>query len=225
MSPFFAFLMLVFLALLVISLVKPSFVLRWGDESKRTRKRALLYFGGAAVVCLALSIATMTPEQKEAARQARIEQQQKEQQEAERIAEEKAAEEKAAAERAEAEKARQEEVQQQEAQPAASEPEETKLNEGINMHMHDVFDALQAHGYQNIDFSMMEYAQAEITKGIIICRTTFKAGQQQHRVEARYGRNSKELVYLSVDGHELVSDGQKFMEFQRKYKDAAPLEK
>ena len=106
MSDFLAFLSLICLIALVVGLVKPSLVVRWGE--KRTRLRAFMIYGGLLIVFAVLGSAMTSPEEKAAiAEKARIEQQQKAELEAKNAAEKKAKAEqdaKAAAEKQKREK-------------------------------------------------------------------------------------------------------------------------
>jgi Flp pilus assembly protein TadD len=71
---------LLFLILLV-GLIFPKFVIRWGEVGKRNRKRVLLYYGMGWFLCLILMIVTVpepTPEELKQREQERIAEQQKE---------------------------------------------------------------------------------------------------------------------------------------------------
>lgn len=75
------------LVAMVVGLIKPSIVIRWGE--KKTRVRALLIYGGLFIFLMTAGYLSVTPEEKAAiAESARIERQQK-------AAEEKIAKEKA----------------------------------------------------------------------------------------------------------------------------------
>ena len=64
MSDFLAFLSLICLIALVVGLVKPSLVVRWGE--KRTRLRAFMIYGGLLIVFAVLGSAMTSPEEKAA---------------------------------------------------------------------------------------------------------------------------------------------------------------
>ena len=80
------FILLFFLSfvILIVGLIKPRWILRWGEI--QTRKRVLLIFGSVAIVCFALSnafLSSVTLEEKMAiAEQERVAQQQKSEQKA-----------------------------------------------------------------------------------------------------------------------------------------------
>ena len=64
MSDFLAFLSLICLIALVVGLVKPSLVVRWGE--KRTRLRAFMIYGGLLIDFAVLGSAMTSPEEKAA---------------------------------------------------------------------------------------------------------------------------------------------------------------
>ncbi|WP_027399174.1 hypothetical protein [Anaerovorax odorimutans] len=59
MNTFFFLLLVLSLGCLILGIIKPSFVIRWGLEEKRTRKRVLKYFGIGFIVFLILFSATI----------------------------------------------------------------------------------------------------------------------------------------------------------------------
>lgn len=106
MSVLFAFLAFFCLILMVIGLVKPRLLIRWGE--KRTRFRVILVYGSLFMILSMIGAAMETPTERAAkAEKRQIEQQQKEEQKA---AAEKAKTEKAAQEAAEKERKQQEET-------------------------------------------------------------------------------------------------------------------
>lgn len=108
LNTLFALLFFVCLIALIIGIIKPQLVVRWGSEEKRNRKSVLKFYGIGVVAMFILFGVTSegtkkTEEAKTEAKPAKAEQKK------ELTAEEKAAEEKAAAEQAAAEKAAKEE--------------------------------------------------------------------------------------------------------------------
>ena len=76
MSTFFIMLSSICFIIMIIGIIKPSLVIRWGE--KKTRLRALLIFGGLMVGFAVLGSALMSPEEKQAMEErTKIEQQQK----------------------------------------------------------------------------------------------------------------------------------------------------
>ena len=101
----FAILVCISLVALIVGLVKPSLVIRWGE--KKTRFRVLLLYGAMVIVLTVLSSVFQTPEERAAnARRAQIEQQQKAEK---KIAEDKSKADKAIQEEADKERKAQEE--------------------------------------------------------------------------------------------------------------------
>ena len=108
MNTLFALLFFVCLIALIIGIIKPQLVVRWGSEEKRNRKSVLKFYGIGVVAMFILFGVTSedtkkTEEAKTEAKPAKAEQKK------ELTAEEKAAAEQAAAEKAAAEKAAKEE--------------------------------------------------------------------------------------------------------------------
>ncbi|MGE7874291.1 hypothetical protein [Bacillus paramycoides] len=108
MNTLFALLFFVCLIALIIGIIKPQVVVRWGAVEKRTRKSVLKFYGIGLIAMFVLMIATANDTKKTekantAAKPAKAEQKK------ELTAEEKAAAEQAAAEKAAAEKAAKEE--------------------------------------------------------------------------------------------------------------------
>ncbi|MGG1140086.1 hypothetical protein [Bacillus mycoides] len=104
MNNLFALLFFVCLIALIIGIIKPQLVVRWGAVEKRTRKSVLKFYGIGLIAMFVLMVATAndtkkTEETNTEAKPAKAEQKK------ELTAEEKAAAEKAAAEKAAAEKA------------------------------------------------------------------------------------------------------------------------
>ncbi|MEH7151615.1 hypothetical protein V7095_14555 [Bacillus thuringiensis] len=108
MNTLFALLFFVCLIALIIGIIKPQLVVRWGSEEKRNRKSVLKFYGIGVVAMFILFGVTSegtkkTEEAQTEAKPAKAEQKK------ELTAEEKAAAEQAAAEKAAAEKAAKEE--------------------------------------------------------------------------------------------------------------------
>ncbi|MGH0596160.1 hypothetical protein [Bacillus mycoides] len=104
MNTLFALLFFVCLIALIIGVIKPQLVVRWGAVEKRTRKSVLKFYGIGLIAMFVLMVATAndtkkTEEANTEAKPAKAEQKK------ELTAEEKAAGEQAAAEKAAAEKA------------------------------------------------------------------------------------------------------------------------
>ncbi|OHX33158.1 hypothetical protein [Bacillus mycoides] len=125
MNTLFALLFFVCLIALIIGIIKPQLVVRWGSEEKRNRKSVLKFYGIGVIAMFILFGVTSedtkkTEEAKTEAKPAKAEQKK------ELTAEEKAAAEKAAAEKAAAEKAAAEQVAAEKAaaEKAAKEEEE-----------------------------------------------------------------------------------------------------
>lgn len=118
LNTLFALLFFVCLIALIIGIIKPQLVVRWGSEEKRNRKSVLKFYGIGVVAMFILFGVTSegtkkTEEAKTEAKPAKAEQKKEltaeEKAAAEQAAAEKAAAEKAAAEKAAAEKAAKEE--------------------------------------------------------------------------------------------------------------------
>ncbi|EJS62459.1 hypothetical protein ICE_00207 [Bacillus cereus BAG1X1-2] len=118
MNTLFALLFFVCLIALIIGIIKPQLVVRWGSEEKRNRKSVLKFYGIGVVAMFILFGVTSegtkkTEEAQTEAKPAKAEQKKEltaeEKAAAEQAAAEKAAAEKAAAEKAAAEKAAKEE--------------------------------------------------------------------------------------------------------------------
>ncbi|AUB62243.1 hypothetical protein CSW12_03955 [Bacillus cereus] len=133
LNTLFALLFFVCLIALIIGIIKPQLVVRWGSEEKRNRKSVLKFYGIGVVAMFILFGVTsegtkkteeaqteakpakaeqkkeLTAEEKAAAEQAAAEKVAAEKAAAEKVAAEKAAAEQAAAEKAAAEKAAKEE--------------------------------------------------------------------------------------------------------------------
>lgn len=133
LNTLFALLFFVCLIALIIGVIKPQLVVRWGAVEKRTRKSVLKFYGIGLIAMFVLMVATandtkkteeanteakpakaeqkkeLTAEEKAAAEQAAAEKAAAEKAAAEKVAAEKAAAEQAAAEKAAAEKAAKEE--------------------------------------------------------------------------------------------------------------------
>ncbi|MEI4831396.1 hypothetical protein WAX78_18385 [Bacillus sp. FJAT-53711] len=114
MSNLFLLLFLVCLVALVVGMIKPQLVVRWGDTEKRNRKSVLKYYGIGLIASFVLLGATSSNEEKKqekgssskpAAAAQKKELTAEEKAAAEKAAAEKAAADKAAAEKAAAEKA------------------------------------------------------------------------------------------------------------------------
>ncbi|WP_141545981.1 hypothetical protein [Bacillus wiedmannii] len=125
MNTLFALLFFVCLIALIIGIIKPQLVVRWGSEEKRNRKSVLKFYGIGVVAMFILFGVTSegtkkTEEAKTEAKPAKAEQKK------ELTAEEKAAAEQAAAEKAAAEKAAAEQAAAEKAaaEKAAKEEEE-----------------------------------------------------------------------------------------------------
>ncbi|MGM2768701.1 hypothetical protein [Bacillus sp. PGP15] len=104
MNTLFALLFFVCLIALIIGIIKPQLVVRWGSEEKRNRKSVLKFYGIGVVAMFILFGVTSegTKKTEEAKTEAKLA---KAEQKKELTAEEKAAAEQAAAEKAAAEKA------------------------------------------------------------------------------------------------------------------------
>lgn len=133
LNTLFALLFFVCLIALIIGVIKPQLVVRWGAVEKRTRKSVLKFYGIGLIATFVLMVATandtkkteeanteakpakaeqkkeLTAEEKAAAEQAAAEKAAAEKAAAEKAAADKAAAEQAAAEKAAAEKAAKEE--------------------------------------------------------------------------------------------------------------------
>ncbi|PGD32248.1 hypothetical protein COM27_20310 [Bacillus wiedmannii] len=125
LNTLFALLFFVCLIALIIGIIKPQLVVRWGSEEKRNRKSVLKFYGIGVVAMFILFGVTSegtkkTEEAKTEAKPAKAEQKK------ELTAEEKAAAEQAAAEKAAAEKAAAEQAAAEKAaaEKAAKEEEE-----------------------------------------------------------------------------------------------------
>lgn len=108
LNTLFALLFFVCLIALIIGIIKPQLVVRWGSEEKRNRKSVLKFYGIGVVAMFILFGVTSegTKKTEEAKTEAKLA---KAEQKKELTAEEKAAAEQAAAEKAAAEKAAKEE--------------------------------------------------------------------------------------------------------------------
>ncbi len=135
LNTLFALLFFVCLIALIIGIIKPQLVVRWGSEEKRNRKSVLKFYGIGVIAMFILFGVTSedtkkTEEAKTEAKPAKAEQKKEltaeEKAAAEQAAAEKAAAEKAAAEKAAAEKAAAEQVAAEKAaaEKAAKEEEE-----------------------------------------------------------------------------------------------------
>lgn len=135
LNTLFALLFFVCLIALIIGIIKPQLVVRWGSEEKRNRKSVLKFYGIGVVAMFILFGVTSedtkkTEEAKTEAKPAKAEQKKEltaeEKAAAEQAAAEKAAAEKAAAEKAAAEKAAAEQAAAEKAaaEKAAKEEEE-----------------------------------------------------------------------------------------------------
>ncbi len=135
LNTLFALLFFVCLIALIIGIIKPQLVVRWGSEEKRNRKSVLKFYGIGVIAMFILFGVTSedtkkTEEAKTEAKPAKAEQKKEltaeEKAAAEQAAAEKAAAEKAAAEKAAAEKAAAEQVAEEKAaaEKAAKEEEE-----------------------------------------------------------------------------------------------------
>ncbi|KAB2454338.1 hypothetical protein F8160_11080 [Bacillus sp. CH126_4D] len=135
MNTLFALLFFVCLIALIIGIIKPQLVVRWGSEEKRNRKSVLKFYGIGVVATFILFGVTSedtkkTEEAKTEAKPAKAEQKKEltaeEKAAAEQAAAEKAAAEKAATEKAAAEKAAAEQAAAEKAaaEKAAKEEEE-----------------------------------------------------------------------------------------------------
>ncbi|WP_142344724.1 hypothetical protein [Bacillus cereus] len=125
MNTLFALLFFVCLIALIIGVIKPQLVVRWGAVEKRTRKSVLKFYGIGLIAMFVLMVATAndtkkTEEANTEAKPAKAEQKK------ELTAEEKAAAEQAAAEKAAADKAAAEQAAAEKAaaEKAAKEEEE-----------------------------------------------------------------------------------------------------
>ncbi|PFV75934.1 hypothetical protein COL02_19705 [Bacillus thuringiensis] len=135
LNTLFALLFVVCLIALIIGIIKPQLVVRWGEEGKRNRKSVLKFYGIGLIAMLVLVGVTAddtkkAEETKTVAKPAKVEQKKEltaeEKAAAEQAAAEKAAAEKAAAEKAAAEKAAAEQAAAEKAaaEKAAKEEEE-----------------------------------------------------------------------------------------------------
>ena len=135
LNTLFALLFVVCLIALIIGIIKPQLVVRWGEEGKRNRKSVLKFYGIGVIAMFVLVGVTAddtkkAEETKAVAKPAKAEQKKEltaeEKAAAEQAAAEKAAAEKAAAEKAAAEKAAAEQVAAEKAaaEKAAKEEEE-----------------------------------------------------------------------------------------------------
>ncbi|MFJ8452481.1 hypothetical protein [Bacillus paramycoides] len=126
MNTLFALLFFVCLIALIIGIIKPQLVVRWGAEEKRNRKSVLKFYGIGVIAMFVLFGVTSdgtkkTEEAKTEAKPAKAEQK-KELTAEEKAAAEKAAAEKAAAEQAAAEKAAAEKAAKEEEERIGYEP-------------------------------------------------------------------------------------------------------
>ncbi|KMN47078.1 hypothetical protein [Bacillus sp. LK2] len=143
MNTLFALLFFVCLIALIIGIIKPQVVVRWGAVEKRTRKSVLKFYGIGLIAMFVLMIATAndtkkTEEANTAAKPAKAEQKK------ELTAEEKAAAEQAAAEKAAAEKAAAEKAaaEQAAAEKAAAEKAAKEEEERIGYETGITYDQL-----------------------------------------------------------------------------------
>ncbi|MGE7883745.1 hypothetical protein [Bacillus sp. NPDC094077] len=131
MNTLFALLFFVCLIALIIGIIKPQLVVRWGAEEKRNRKSVLKFYGiGVIAMFILFGVTSEDTKKTEEAKPAKAEQKKEltaeEKAAAEKAAAEKAAAEKAAAEKAAAEKAAAEKAAAEKAaaEKAAKEEEE-----------------------------------------------------------------------------------------------------
>ncbi|MEK4500387.1 hypothetical protein [Bacillus sp. FSL R12-0069] len=143
MNTLFALLFFVCLIALIIGIIKPQLVVRWGSEEKRNRKSVLKFYGIGVVAMFILFGVTSegtkkTEEAKTEAKPAKAEQKK------ELTAEEKAAAEQAAAEKAAAEKAAAEKAaaEQAAAEKAAAEKAAKEEEERIGYETGITYDQL-----------------------------------------------------------------------------------
>ncbi|MEC5305940.1 hypothetical protein [Bacillus thuringiensis] len=143
MNTLFALLFVVCLIALIIGIIKPQLVVRWGEEGKRNRKSVLKFYGIGLIAMLVLVGVTAddtkkAEETKTVAKPAKVEQKK------ELTAEEKAAAEQAAAEKAAAEKAAAEKAaaEQAAAEKAAAEKAAKEEEERIGYETGITYDQL-----------------------------------------------------------------------------------
>ncbi|MGH0803090.1 hypothetical protein ACQVTZ_24595 [Bacillus cereus] len=104
MNTLFALLFVVCLIALIIGIIKPQLVVRWGEEGKRNRKSVLKFYG-IGVIAMFVLVGVTADDTKKAEETKAVAKPAKAEQKKELTAEEKAAAEQAAAEKAAAEKA------------------------------------------------------------------------------------------------------------------------
>ncbi|MGX1459661.1 uncharacterized membrane protein YcgQ (UPF0703/DUF1980 family) [Bacillus thuringiensis] len=104
MNTLFALLFVVCLIALIIGIIKPQLVVRWGEEGKRNRKSVLKFYG-IGVIAMFVLVGVTADDTKKAEETKVVAKPAKAEQKKELTAEEKAAAEQAAAEKAAAEKA------------------------------------------------------------------------------------------------------------------------
>ncbi|MFD3447147.1 hypothetical protein ACFDTO_21350 [Microbacteriaceae bacterium 4G12] len=106
MNTLFLLISLICLVALIIGIVKPQLVVRWGDTEKRNRKRVLMYYGIGLIASFVLfGVTSSNTENKSSSNKSATATSKKELTAEEKAAAEKVATEKAAAEKAAAEKA------------------------------------------------------------------------------------------------------------------------
>ncbi|MGR5995322.1 hypothetical protein ACT7C9_23340 [Bacillus cereus] len=104
MNTLFALLFVVCLIALIIGIIKPQLVVRWGEEGKRNRKSVLKFYG-IGVIAMFVLVGVTADDTKKAEETKAVAKPAKAEQKKELTAEEKATTEQAAAEKATAEKA------------------------------------------------------------------------------------------------------------------------
>ena len=104
LNTLFALLFFVCLIALIIGIIKPQLVVRWGEEGKRNRKSVLKFYG-IGVIAMFVLVGVTADDTKKAEETKAVAKPAKAEQKKELTAEEKAAAEQAAAEKAAAEKA------------------------------------------------------------------------------------------------------------------------
>lgn len=143
LNTLFALLFVVCLIALIIGIIKPQLVVRWGEEGKRNRKSVLKFYG-IGVIAMFVLVGVTADDTKKAEETKAVAKPAKAEQKKELTAEEKAAAEQAAAEKAAAEKAAAEKAaaEQAAAEKAAAEKAAKEEEERIGYETGITYDQL-----------------------------------------------------------------------------------
>ena len=186
---FFSFVFLIGLCLFVLGMIKPKFVIRWGDEAKRNRKKVAWVYGGIILISL-LAVGSLDDGSAKAKReQAQVEQQQK-----------KAADEDAtAAKKQQEEEKKQAEATAQEADRVAKLQQTIKLlkvytsnpNSAGGVDLHVAWQNLSEKTIKYISFESIPYNAVDDPVKCTIRQTSSFKGQVTGPIEPGtvYGEN------------------------------------